>query len=684
MKKKNVIIISILIVILLIIAGIFYFVFNKQDKDTTLTIIENQWIENNKNSLIDLSIINQVPVLSYNGKGIIFEFLDSLEKNTGLAFNRVPISSNEETKTDYAIIKTNQLEKNDLLFYEDNYAIFTKENVKYSKLSDIQDLVIGLLDDDAQKITTYLRGSSITLKTFKSSSELISALNKEKGSDGAVDAIALPKISYLEDVIDNNFTIAYNITEYPIYYVFRLGSTDKLNTILNKYYKKWYKESYEEAYNNYFASAYFEFKNIDDKTKANFKSKRYIYGFVDNAPFDTIINSKLKGYNSSLLKITSGIADIEIAFEEYPSIESMITAFNENKIDIMFNNYKSTKYNIDVIETASLYSEQLVVLSYGNKNNIVNSIASLKDKTVLTLKNSKISFYLGSNGVNIEECNTLEELLQKVDKNSIIAIDYENYKYYQDSNLNDFKIDYRETLNDDYTFVIRDIKENEIFANLLNFYLSFVNEKTIFNNSFYELSNLSQNELNMGRIMLLIGVFIVFVVALFGYISFKKKSEKNKKISKESKLRYIDALTSLKNRAYLNDNIETWDSSEVYPQAIIIVDLNNIAYINDNYGHQEGDNVIKEAANILIRGQIQNSDIVRTNGNEFLIYLVGYDEKQVVAYNRKLTKELKELSHGFGAASGYSMINDAIKTIDDAVNEATLDMRNNKEELNNN
>ena len=62
---------------------------------------------------------------------------------------------------------------------------------------------------------------------------------------------------------------------------------------------------------------------------------------------------------------------------------------------------------------------------------------------------------------------------------------------------------------------------------------------------------------------------------------------------------------------------------------------------------------------------------------------MGYDEKQVVAYNRKLNKELKELSHGFGAASGYSMINDAIKTIDDAVNEATLDMRNNKEELNN-
>ena len=49
----------------------------------------------------------------------------------------------------------------------------------------------------------------------------------------------------------------------------------------------------------------------------------------------------------------------------------------------------------------------------------------------------------------------------------------------------------------------------------------------------------------------------------------------------------------------------------------------------------------------------------------------------------EIREELKELAHGFGAAAGYSMITDGIKTIDDAVNEATLDMRNNKEELNN-
>ena len=109
--------------------------------------------------------------------------------------------------------------------------------------------------------------------------------------------------------------------------------------------------------------------------------------------------------------------------------------------------------------------------------------------------------------------------------------------------------------------------------------------------------------------------------------------------------------------------------------------MNNISYINDNYGREEGDKVITEAANILIQNQLSNTEIIRTDGNEFLIYLVGYTEKQVISYLRKLSKEFKNLSHGFGAASGYSIITDAIKSLDDAVNEATLAMKENKEDI---
>ncbi len=677
MKKKNIVIIGVFVILALSIFGIGYYAVNRPDKDTTLTILENRWIENNKNKLIDLSIVNQIPVLNYNGNGLIFDFLNSLEKDTGLSFNKVSITATDNPKTEYAITATNQLSKNDLLFYEDCYAIITKENVKYNRLSDIKGITLGVLNSDLENLNKYLQGSVITLKTYDKVEDLVTSI----GTD--TEAIALPKTTYLETIIKNNFTISYNITEYPIYYVLRLGKTERLNVILKKYYKKWYHENYETSYNTYLSSTYFNFKNIDDKEKAKFKGKRYVYGFVNNAPYDIVIDSKLRGYNSSFLKELSLLADIEISFQEYNSISDMVKDFNANKIDLMFDNYEPMKYNLDVTNTVSTYDEKVVILSHHSEPLMVNSLASLEGKKVMTVKNTVTSYYLKASDVKVEEYDSLEKLMKKVKKNSIIALDYENYKYYKDNKLKKYKIDYMESLIDDYGFVIRDIKDNKVFEELFNFYLSFVNEKTVLTDSFYTLSKEDKTSLSGSRLLIFISTFGIFIIAMMGYLKFGKGKNKNKKISKEDKLRYIDSLTSLKNRVYLNDNIEKWDSSEIYPQAIIIVDLNNVAYINDNYGHQEGDNVIKEAANILIRGQIENSDIIRTNGNEFLIYLVGYDEKQVVAYNRKLNKELKELSHGFGAASGYSMIHDAIKTIDDAVNEATLDMRNNKEELNN-
>lgn len=677
MEKKNIVIISVLAILALSIFGIGYYVLNRSDKDTTLTILENRWIESNKNKLIDLSIVNQVPVLNYNGSGLIFDFLNSLEKDTGLSFNKVSITTTDTPKTEYSIMATDQLMKNDLLFYEDCYAIIMKENVKYNSLSDIKGITLGVLDSDLDSINKYLQGSVITLKTYDKVEDLVASI----GTD--VDAIALPKTTNLETIIKNNLTISYNITEYPIYYVLRLGKTERLNTILKKYYKKWYNENYELSYNTYLSSTYFNFKNIDDKEKAKFKGKRYVYGFVSDAPYDIMVGSKLRGYNSSFLKELSLLADIEISFQEYNNISSMIKDFNANKIDLMFDNYEPVKYNLDVINTVSTYDEKVVIVSHNSQLLTVNSLASLEGKKVMTVKNSIISYYLKASNVKVEEYDSLDQLMKKVKKDSIIALDYENYKYYKDNKLRKYKIDYMESLVEDYGFIIRDIKDNKVFGELFNFYLSFVNEKDILTDGFYELSKEDKATINGNRLFIFFSTFGIFIIAIVGYFKLGKGKTKSKKISKEDKLRYIDSLTSLKNRVYLNDNIEKWDNSEVYPQAIIIVDLNNVAYINDNYGHQEGDNVIKEAANILIRGQIENSDIIRTNGNEFLIYLVGYDEKQVVAYNRKLNKELKELSHGFGAASGYSMINDAIKTIDDAVNEATLDMRNNKEELNN-
>ena len=272
----------------------------------------------------------------------------------------------------------------------------------------------------------------------------------------------------------------------------------------------------------------------------------------------------------------------------------------------------------------------------------------------------------------------MDELLKKADENSVILIDTLGYNYYKNT-LENFVISYQFDIND-YSFVIRDIEDNKLFGDMFNFYISFVDTDKYVNLGLRDLILVDKTPIILKNTALLLGSVVVILLVVLAIIKIKPKSKRNN-FSKEDKLRYIDALTSLKNRNYLNDSIENWDSNDTYPQAIVIIDLNNIAYINDNYGHAEGDMVINQAANILIVNQVENSEIVRTNGNEFLIYLVGHEEKNVISYMRKINKELKELKHGFGAAIGYSMINDDIKTIDDAINEATLDMKSNKEEI---
>lgn len=684
MKKKRNVIIIIAIVLILAITGVLYFVFTNQDKDSTLTLVEKQWIESNKNKVIDFGIVNNIAILNNSGEGLLFDFFEAIEEDTGLEFNKISYEYGEAVNEEYAFKVVDKLDKDDILVYSDNYAVISKKKVKYNSLNEISHARVGVLEKNLENINKYLACDDLSYTPYENIEDLLISYKEEKSE---LDFIVLPKIIYLsmEDLYKDLY-INYNIDELKDNYVISLGDTKKLNNILDKYYKKWSSENYDSIYANEFTNTYFRISDTEKQSEVKFKSKRYIYGFVENAPFEIEVNGKLVGINSAIIKSFSDIANVEVTFQSYPSVDRLREAFSNGKIDFYFDKYNKAKYDLDTYLTVSPYDEQIVVVSkYGNNIN-VNSANSLTGESVLTLKNTKIEAELEKVKANIKNYDRLEDLMANMNDNSVVVIDEATYNFYKESNFRDYKIDARYALNGNYGYMIRDINNNEVFEKYFDFYLRFINEKSLINTGYYNALNATSTSGLLKTIVTSICSILVLIVAFLLGSRFMPNRTKKRKINnmkKEDKLKYVDMLTSLKNRNYLNENIELWDASEVYPQSIIIVDLNNIAYINDNYGHQEGDEVIKQAANILINNQMPNSDIIRTNGNEFLIYLVEYDEKQVASYIKKLTKEFKELAHGFGAAIGYSMITDGIKTIDDAVNEATLDMRNNKEELNN-
>ena len=73
MKKGKVL--TLIVIVLISIFGATYF-FNIKDEKTSLTPVQKRWIENNKNNLIDFSILNGVSIVNQNGNGLLFDFLN--------------------------------------------------------------------------------------------------------------------------------------------------------------------------------------------------------------------------------------------------------------------------------------------------------------------------------------------------------------------------------------------------------------------------------------------------------------------------------------------------------------------------------------------------------------------------------------------------------------------------------
>lgn len=92
----------------------------------------------------------------------------------------------------------------------------------------------------------------------------------------------------------------------------------------------------------------------------------------------------------------------------------------------------------------------------------------------------------------------------------------------------------------------------------------------------------------------------------------------------EAKLRYMsfhDALTTLFNRAYFEEELKRLESGRYDPVGIISLDVDGLKIVNDILGHQAGDALLVTAGR-LIRGCFRDSDVVaRIGGDEFVVLL---------------------------------------------------------------
>jgi hypothetical protein len=676
MKKKLIIIIPIVIA-LLVFVGLYTFL-NYTDDKTNLTVLEKRWITNNSGTKYDLEIVNDVPIFSMAGTGVIFDFIDNFEMDTGLEFNKISYLKTAEPTTNglrFRILNNDTaLTDNDLLLAEDGYVAISAKNVRYDSISEIQDEVIGVFTEDAGELTYYLKtGKNLTFKTYDTIETMMADFEA-----GTITMMVIPQFLYLDQTLSNeDYYTNYYFTEMSKKIVLTLTEDNQdLNNIVRKYFEKWKQDDYVTTYNKEYLNYYASERKLNDKTKADLISRSYVYGYVENTPYEVTIDGTPSGIASEYIARMQRLTNIDFTYQKYKSVEELKQAIDNGEVDIYFNyfGYQGNNYT----ETLSPMVEEYVVLARLDSGEVINTFEGLKNKQVMMLKNSLLTSYIQENSkANVKEVDTLDDLTAG---NHLIIVDREIYNYYRNSKFSKYEVLYEDKMTNEYNFMVK--TTNQDFAELFSY--------IIMTNSYYNYRLTGLNSLNLSLLertsfqelyLIILGIILLPLLILTAIYIILKRKKKVKEVKKEDRRKYTDILTSLKNRNYLNRNMKAWEESKVYPQAVVIVDLNNVKYVNDNYGHEAGDQLITTAASILVNTQLENSEIIRTDGNEFLVYLVGYSEKQVDTYCKKLNKELKELPHGFGAATGFSMITDDIKTIDDAINEATLEMRTNKEKI---
>lgn len=680
MKKKLFFLIPIIIVVV-VFFGVYGY-YNKQDAKNALTVTEKKWVEENKSNVIDFSVINDYPLYGLNGKGVFFNFLKDFEQDVGLEFNKVSYLKEDKISSkgySFRILDNDtKLSKNDLLLFNDGYIALGREYQRINNITDMKNITFGVLKDDASDISYYLKsGSDLVYKSYSDVDSLFDALDSNE-----VGMIIIPNIMYLNKTIGKkDYIINYYFTEMKKQVVLTLASDNyKLNKIIKSYYKKWKDSEYVNEYNEAYLEYYMKENNISSKTKADLISKNYVYGYVENSPYEVEIDGKIAGIAGEYINRIERLMDISFTFKKYPSKEALEKAIKKNDVDIYFDYYGFGDENRNYLSTLSTFVEDYVVLGKQSNSQIVSSFESLKGEKIAMLDNDSLYDYFKNNSrSDITTYKDLDSLVKKA-SDKLVVIDKEVYYHYQHTKFKDYVVIYTDTMMNDYKFMVK--KENKAFYNLFNYIIS--------TNSYYNYRNAGLIDIERTVVerssfkelffLILMLIFIPLVVLLIIYL-YAKEKKKVKKVKKEDRHKYTDLLTGLKNRNYLNKKVPEWEASNVYPQAVVMIDLNNIKYINDNYGHEEGDNVIVKSASILVNSQLENTEIIRTDGNEFLVYLVGYSEKQVATYSLKLEKEMKALPHEFGACVGYSMIFDEIKSLDDAINEATLEMMTKKQGL---
>ena len=261
-KNKKKLIIIVIAILLIIVSIILAYFFHNFKNDNSLTLEENKWIDSNKYNVIDIAVVSDIPLISYDGQGIIYDYLNYITQEQSLKFNIIPYKLDSDVDYDYKIDILDNVKEDDIVLLKDNLVLLTVNNTEYLDVNDINNLKIGVISSDNPILTSYFENKSIEFVNYETYSDLKqsfieASINVKSGISANIDAIIIPKSVFTKEIIENDYKISFHINDLNKYFVLDMNGSKELNSIMKKYFNIWDSANYKNSYNSALLSNYF-------------------------------------------------------------------------------------------------------------------------------------------------------------------------------------------------------------------------------------------------------------------------------------------------------------------------------------------------------------------------------------------------------------------------------------------
>ncbi|HDU8493222.1 TPA: diguanylate cyclase [Aeromonas hydrophila] len=108
---------------------------------------------------------------------------------------------------------------------------------------------------------------------------------------------------------------------------------------------------------------------------------------------------------------------------------------------------------------------------------------------------------------------------------------------------------------------------------------------------------------------------------------------------------YTDPLTHAFNRRYLDEWLLNRDALAA-GRVLLILDLDHFKQVNDRFGHDIGDLLLCQLAELLRGALAEEEPLIRLGGEEFLLLLVGDEQTRVAERVERLRRKIAECRFG--------------------------------------